>query len=607
MSRFISAMATVALAGGLVAVTATPAQAAGLTVNSTSDTATPADGACTLREAITNANADADSTGGDCAAGSGADTISFASSVTGIITLGSQLPAATDAAGLTIEGPGASVLTVSGGDVVRLFEVAAGASLELSALTLADGFPAFNDGGALLNRGTATLTDIVATGNRSDFSAGAVENQGALTIVDSTFSDNTSGISGGAIRSRSSGTLTVSHSTFTGNSSLSGGAIESLGTIQVGTSRFDGNSASLRAGAMFFSGVGPATVSETMFVANTTPGRGGAVSVGGLMIPVTIERSSFVGNSAVFAGGAADSDGPLTVIASTFSENGAGAGGAIHGGSDFTRITVRSSTFTDNSATAGAATLERTLGAGTVHGSILAATSDQVNCVGSWVDGGANIDSGASCGFAAPAGAAWGSNVDPLLGPLTDNGGLTATALPLADSPALDAIDPGLLGCPGATAAAEDLATDQRGVTRPQGPKCDIGAVEVVPPPVVYTISPFAKPVTNEPGTTRLKAGDTLPLRFSVTDDEGARITDLDGDDVTIAVLLTTCGTTAVVVDLSVTAGTALWLRSDGGYQFDLKTQKSWAGLCGTVTVSTPNDGERTANLQFSGGGRGRG
>lgn len=35
--------------------------------------------------------------------------------------------------------------------------------------------------------------------------------------------------------------------------------------------------------------------------------------------------------------------------------------------------------------------------------------------------------------------------------------------------------------------------------------------------------------------------------------------------------------------------------------------QPSWAGLCGTVTVSTPNDGERIANLQFSGGGRGRG
>src|SRR5581483_5022479 len=57
---------------------------------------------------------------------------------------------------------------------------------------------------------------------------------------------------------------------------------------------------------------------------------------------------------------------------------------------------------------------------------------------------------------------------DPHLGPLQDNGGPTPTMLPAAGSPAVDAGDDAL--CP---------ATDQRGVTRPQGAHCDIGAVEV--------------------------------------------------------------------------------------------------------------------------------
>jgi hypothetical protein len=63
--------------------------------------------------------------------------------------------------------------------------------------------------------------------------------------------------------------------------------------------------------------------------------------------------------------------------------------------------------------------------------------------------------------------------VDARLGPLADNGGPTLTHLPPVDSPALDAA--GTAGCPDA---------DQRGVTRPQGPACEIGAVEVaVAPP----------------------------------------------------------------------------------------------------------------------------
>src|ERR1051325_306030 len=85
------------------------ARAAGatITVNSLGDDATAGDGNCTLREAMNNANDNADTTSGDCVAGVADDTIDF--SVSGTITLGSSLP---DIGGdLTISGPGAVNLT----------------------------------------------------------------------------------------------------------------------------------------------------------------------------------------------------------------------------------------------------------------------------------------------------------------------------------------------------------------------------------------------------------------------------------------------------------------------------------------------------------------
>ncbi|WP_051237059.1 Ig-like domain-containing protein [Ottowia thiooxydans] len=66
------------------------------------------------------------------------------------------------------------------------------------------------------------------------------------------------------------------------------------------------------------------------------------------------------------------------------------------------------------------------------------------------------------------------SQGDPQLGPLQNNGGATATMIPAATSPAVDfASNTGLCGD-----IASSTATDQRGVVRPQGGSCDIGAVE---------------------------------------------------------------------------------------------------------------------------------
>src|SRR5262249_25887047 len=77
---------------------------------------------------------------------------------------------------------------------------------------------------------------------------------------------------------------------------------------------------------------------------------------------------------------------------------------------------------------------------------------------------GHNLDDGTSCNFAAAGDRV---NADAALGALQDNGGFTQTIGLLPGSQAIDAGD--AAACP---------ASDQRGVMRPQGGACDIGAYE---------------------------------------------------------------------------------------------------------------------------------
>jgi CSLREA domain-containing protein len=166
-----------------------------IAVNSTADTATAGDGQCTLREAILNANADADTTGGDCTAGSGADTIGF--NVSGTIALASALP---DIAGdLTLSGPGAGQLTISGNGSMRVLRVLSNAvQLFLNSLTIANG--SAGQGAGIFNRGILRISDSAFVGNIATQAGGAIFNQGAyMTVTNTTFSGNNGGTFGGGI------------------------------------------------------------------------------------------------------------------------------------------------------------------------------------------------------------------------------------------------------------------------------------------------------------------------------------------------------------------------------------------------------------------------
>jgi uncharacterized repeat protein (TIGR01451 family) len=113
----------------------------------------------------------------------------------------------------------------------------------------------------------------------------------------------------------------------------------------------------------------------------------------------------------------------------------------------------------------------------TLASSLIAQQSDGPNCLllSTTDDAGYNLDDGTSCGFGTANNSL--SSTNPLLDPagLQDNGGQTQTIALQPGSPAIDKIPSAVNGC-GTT-----ITTDQRGVNRPHGPGCDIGAFELVP------------------------------------------------------------------------------------------------------------------------------
>ncbi len=190
---------------------------------------------------------------------------------------------------------------------------------------------------------------------------------------------------------------------------------------------------------------------------------GGILNLGKL----NVENVTFSNNTAVDYGGALYARDITWVVNSTFSGNSASYGGAISDGSDgySTGMVIHNTTFSGNSATGSGGAIEAILGSVHIHNSIIANSISGGNCVGGVVNAGPNLDSGSTCGFGL-------SNTDPKLAPLADNGGPTPTFALLSGSPALDAGSNFM--CSGA--AVGDL--DQRGATRPQGVKCDLGSYE---------------------------------------------------------------------------------------------------------------------------------
>lgn len=221
-------------------------------------------------------------------------------------------------------------------------------------------------------------------------------------------------------------------------------------------------------------------------VRSTLSGNAGSAGGGVGAIYVELVESTLSGNSAT-TGGGAWADQWLRASNSTVTGNSATAsGGGVYAGLNEIELTYV--TLVGNSAPAGA-NLDLDFSAqveafATLIGDPQGGGQDCEIDVGATVSSlGANVTSDASCQLDAGPGDLPGT--DPAVGPLADNGGPTATRLPMPGSPALDRAD----------CATVAIAADQRGVARPQGAACDSGAVEVVP-------TPDAPPTTPAPTAT---------------------------------------------------------------------------------------------------------
>src|SRR5947208_3845724 len=168
---------------------------------------------------------------------------------------------------LTIAGPGAGELTVSGNHASRVFEVSKTAnSVTLTGLTTSNAYSGTSGaGGAIENYGTLTVSNSTLS-NNSAFVGGGIENAGLLTVSNSTLSYNTASNGGGGIAN--DGTLTVSGSTLSGNSAPGGGGIDNHGTLTVSGSTLSGNSANNNGGGIWNNGT--ATVSGSTLSGNST-------------------------------------------------------------------------------------------------------------------------------------------------------------------------------------------------------------------------------------------------------------------------------------------------------------------------------------------------
>ena len=129
-----------------------------------------------------------------------ADTITFASSLAGqTITLTSGELDLTDTTGTTtITGLGANQLTISGNNASRVFDIS-GAIVDISGLTISNGYSVNDSGGGVFNGGTVTISNCTISGNLASANGGGIENVGTATITGSTISGN-SGQFGGGLR-----------------------------------------------------------------------------------------------------------------------------------------------------------------------------------------------------------------------------------------------------------------------------------------------------------------------------------------------------------------------------------------------------------------------
>ena len=433
-----------------------------ITVTSLTDDLIVGDGV-TLREAIFAANLDISVDGS--VAGNGADTIYFDTSLFATpqtLTLHKGDLDITEA--LTIEATYLPEnVTIDANGLSRVFNITVGAgNVTLNGLSLTGGRTTGDNlnsadlthaGGGIrfLSDGALTLTSSTISGNSTAGTlarGGGIFSLGSVSLISSTLSGNSTAgnyAHGGGIYT-SSGEVTLTSSTVSGNSTAGFGA--------------DG-------GGIHFRGSTVTLTSSTVSGNSTTGDRsdGGAIYS---QSAVTVASSTVSGNSTaglLADGGGIYSKGAVTLMHSTITDNHANGVSATAGGlwNLDDPVTITNSIVAGNTAGGGSPDIRPGTGIFTVNFSLIGDQAGTGLAEAQTPDASGNL-----IGSAAGAGI-----IDPLLGPIANNGGPTQTHALLAGSLAIDAGDPGI--------ALNSAEFDQRGApfVRVFVSRIDMGAFEL--------------------------------------------------------------------------------------------------------------------------------
>ena len=329
-----------------------------------------------------------------------------------------------------------------------------GADTILAGVTITGGnanFDGFNDhtqrGGGMWYGGSPTLNNVIVTDNSSlQWGGGMYAVTSNSNLTDVTFANNASDIGGGLYVDQGSPTLVRVNFTNNKASWAGGGVANYLNSNSISREvTFSGNTASI-GGAMANYYNSNLQISESTFYNNhayyTSSDSGQGAGIHNNNSSPLIENTSFSENIADRGGSAvANVSSNPTLINVTIANNFDGIWNTA------SHPIIRNSIIWGNYPYQGAIA--------TVYDDVNSSTAIYDSVIENGFSGGTNI-----------------ITVDPMLEPLGNYGGNTQTIRLMSGSSAIDAGDD--VNCP---------ATDQRGVTRPQGSHCDIGAYEFMNTP----------------------------------------------------------------------------------------------------------------------------
>lgn len=335
--------------------------------------------------------------------------------------------------------------------------------------------------------GTIRIESSRIAGNVSAINGGGIESNGALILGETLVSGNTAVWGGGILNW--GGQMALAGSSVRDNSAtLGGGIYANGGGLTVANSLIADNDATEGGGLYLMEIAGANTDNWARITASDITGNQAAAG-GGILAArayVTVSQTEIAGNStvAVYLWQTTSGGSYMVVDQSSIHDN---AGGGFYNGESST-LTIGNSTISQNGewgVWAGQNSIQTLLGFSTVRGNAagqIRRTGGQLVLEAAAIDRGttATANCVSDAGLSAPqGGGSWandnscGATVsvssDLDLGPLAMNGGSTSSHEPQPGSALIDATDCGI------------NTIDQRGVARPQGEACDVGAVEFDP------------------------------------------------------------------------------------------------------------------------------